>query len=258
MFLKTGALGLALAGVAQTSLAKELKLDDLFPRDRLLEINVTIAEENWDTLRYQRRTRENALPPSRKFQPPPSPYSYVEADVSIEGVTYKNVGIRKKGFLGSQDTTRPSLKVKLDYNKEGQNIGGLRNLTFNNNRQDRSLMSQFMGYQIWNEAGSPGSRCAFAKVTVNGRNLGVYCHVETVREPLLQREFGNDKGTLFEGTVVDFYPEWEGSFERKSGDNKKGREHIVKVINALQGSGGKTFVGGPIRTRLGTHQRRAR
>ena len=84
MFLKTGALGLALAGVAQTSLAKELKLDDLFPRDRLLEINVTIAEENWDTLRYQRRTRENALPPSRKFQPPPSPYSYVEADVSIE------------------------------------------------------------------------------------------------------------------------------------------------------------------------------
>ena len=246
MFLKTGALGLALAGLAQSGLAKELNLDDLFPRDRLLEINVTIPEEDWDTLRYQRRTRENALPPSRKFQPPPSPYTYVEADVTIEGVTYKKVGIRKKGFIGSQDTTRPSLKVKLDYNKKDQNIGGLRNLTFNNNRQDRSLMSQFMGYQIWDKAGSPGSRCAFAKVTVNGRNLGVYCHVETVREPLLQREFGNDKGTLFEGTVVDFYPEWEGSFERKTGDNKKGREHIVKVINALQGSGGKTFVGGPI------------
>ena len=154
MFLKTGALGLALAGLAQTGLAKELNLDDLFPRDRLLEINVTIPEEDWDTLRYQRRTRENALPPNRKFQPPPSPYTYVEADVTIEGVTYKKVGIRKKGFIGSQDTTRPSLKVKLDYNKKGQNIGGLRNLTFNNNRQDRSLMSQFMGYQIWDEAGS--------------------------------------------------------------------------------------------------------
>ncbi|MGB1744671.1 MAG: hypothetical protein ACPHL9_07295, partial [Limisphaerales bacterium] len=93
MFLKTGALGLALAGLAQTGLAKELNLDDLFPRDRLLEINVTIPEEDWDTLRYQRRTRENALPPSRKFQPPPSPYTYVEADVTIEGVTYKKVGI---------------------------------------------------------------------------------------------------------------------------------------------------------------------
>ena len=242
--LRYTALALSLAGAAQAGLAEDLKLDDLFPKDRLLEVNITISEENWDTLRYQRRTRENALPPSRKFEPPPSPYSYVEADVSIEGVTYKKIGLRKKGFLGSQDTTRPSLKVKLDHFEKGRNISGLRNLTFNNNRQDRSLMSQFMGYQIWDDAGAPGSRCAFAKVTVNGRNLGVYCHVETVRKPLLKREFGNDKGTLFEGTVVDFYPEWEGSFERKTGNDKKGREHIVKVTKALQGGDGKPFFGG--------------
>ena len=118
-----------------------------------------------------------------------------------------NLGASQSVLLGPQDTTRPSLKVKLDHFEKGRNISGLRNLTFNNNRQDRSLMSQFMGYQIWDDAGAPGSRCAFAKLTVNGRNLGVYCHVETVREPLLKREFGNDKGTLFEGTVVDFYPE---------------------------------------------------
>ena len=89
MFLKTGALGLALAGVAQTSLAKELKLDDLFPRDRLLEIKVTIEVVYWEYLRYQRRSRVNDLPQIRKFKPPHSPYSYVEADVTIEGVTYK-------------------------------------------------------------------------------------------------------------------------------------------------------------------------
>ena len=141
--------------------------------------------------------------------------------MTIDGVTYPKVGLRKKGFLGSQDTTRPSLKVKLDYSDKKGNIDGLRNLTFNNNRQDTSLMSQFMGYEFWDDAGAPGSRCAFAKVTVNGSDLGVYCHVETVREPLLSREFGNDKGTLFEGTVVDFYPEWEGSFERKPVMKKK-------------------------------------
>ncbi|MDE2656624.1 MAG: CotH kinase family protein, partial [Verrucomicrobiota bacterium] len=111
---------------------------------------------------------------------------------------------------------------------------------------DASLMSQFMGYEFWDAAGAPGSRCAFAKVTVNGRNLGVYCHVETVREPLLRREFGSDKGTLFEGTVVDFYPEWEGSFERKTGDDKKGRAHLVKVINAMQGGNGEPFFGGDV------------
>ena len=246
------AIGLGLAAALHDAPAKELKLDELFPKDRLLEVKITLSGADWDKIRYQRRTRENALPPSRKFEPPPPPYSYVEASVTIDGVTYPKVGLRKKGFLGSQDTTRPSLKVKLDYSDKKGNIDGLRNLTFNNNRQDASLMSQFMGYEFWDAAGAPGSRCAFAKVTVNGRNLGVYCHVETVREPLLRREFGSDKGTLFEGTVVDFYPEWEGSFERKTGDDKKGRAHLVKVINAMQGGNGEPFFGGDVPGRAWT------
>ncbi len=240
------AVGLGFAAALCGTAAKELKLDELFPRNRLLEVDITLAEADWDKIRYQRRTRENALPPSRKFEPPPPPYTYVEASVTIDGVTFPKIGLRKKGFLGSQDTVRPSLKVKLDYTDTKGNIDGLRNLTLNNNRQDASLMSQFMGYAIWDAAGAPGSRCAFAKVTVNGRNLGVYCHVETVREPLLRREFGSDKGTLFEGTVVDFYPEWEGSFERKTGDDKKGRAHLVKVINAMQGGEGEPFFGGDV------------
>ncbi|MCH2381822.1 MAG: CotH kinase family protein [Pedosphaera sp.] len=240
------AVGLCLFAAIQGANAKELKLDDLFPKDRLLEVNITIAEQDWDKIRYQRRTRENALPPSRQFEPPPPPYSYVEASVTIDGVTFPKVGLRKKGFLGSQDTTRPSLKVKLDYIEKEGNIDGLQDLTLNNNRQDTSLMSQFMGYAIWDTAGAPGSRCAFAKVTVNGRNLGVYCHVETIREQLLRREFGSDKGTLFEGTVVDFYPDWEGSFERKTGDDKKGRAHLVKVIKAMQGGNGEPFFGGEV------------
>ncbi len=244
--LRLIAVGLGCTAALHGTPAKELKLDELFPKDRLLEVNIALSEADWDKIRYQRRTRENALPPSRKFEPPPPPYSYVEASVTIDGVTFPKIGLRKKGFLGSQDTIRPSLKVKLDYSDKKGNIDGLRNLTFNNNRQDASLMSQFMGYEFWDAAGAPGSRCAFAKVTVNGRNLGVYCHVETVREPLLRREFGSDKGTLFEGTVVDFYPEWEGSFERKTGDDKKGRAHLVKVINAMRGGNGEPFFGGDV------------
>ena len=237
------AVGLGAAAAVASSAAKELKLDELFPHDRLIDVRITLADADWDKIRHQRRTRENALPPSRKFAPPPTPYSYVEASVTIDGVTFPRVGLRKKGFLGSQDTTRPSLKVKLDYTDTTINIDSLRNLTFNNNRQDVSLMSQFLGYAIWNTTDAPGPRCAYAKVTVNGQNLGVYCHVETIREPLLRREFGSDKGTLYEGTVVDFYPEWEGSFELKTGDDKNGRMHIAKVIHALQGGEGRPFFG---------------
>ena len=60
-------------------------------------------------------------------------------------------------------------------------------------------------------------------MTVNGKNHGVYTHVETVRG-VLKRGFVMTT-EHFEGTVVDFYNGWEGGFERKTGDDKAGRAH---------------------------------
>ena len=84
------------------------------------------------------------------------------------------MGIRKKGFLGSQNPIRPSLKIKLNHVDEKGQIDGLTDLTFNNNQQDVSLVSQFMGYGLFNAIGSPAPRCAYAKLTVNGQNMGIY------------------------------------------------------------------------------------
>ena len=221
-----------------------LKLDDLFPRDRLVEVNIKVDDDDWDTLRHQSRNFFEALQPKRQFEEIPSPYTYVEASVTIDGVTFPRVGIRKKGFIGSQSSSRPSLKVKLNHVDKDAAIDGLSMLTFNNNKQDNSQMSQFMGYALFNAAGSPAPRCALAKVTVNGKNLGVYTHVESVRKPLVKRRFGNSKGTLYEGTVVDFHEEWENSFEKKFGKDKPGRKQIVEVINALKGQEGEAFFGG--------------
>ena len=224
--------------------AKTLTLDDIFPRDRLLEVNITLADEDWDTLRYQSRNFFEALQPKRQFEEVDSPYSYVEASVTIDGVAFPGVGLRKKGFIGSQSTSRPSLKIKLNRTDKKAGIEGLTTLTFNNNKQDNSQMSQFMGYELFNAAGSPAPRCALAKVTVNGQNMGVYAHVESAKKPLIQRGFGNSKGTFYEGTVTDFHEDWEGSFEKKFGKDKPGREHIVKLINALKGEEGDVFFGG--------------
>ena len=218
---------------AHDSIAKELTLDDIFPTDRVIDVQITVSQRDWDTIRYQSRDFMTALGASRQFQPMKRPYTYVEASVSIDGVVFPKVGIRKKGFIGSLSDTRPSLKIKLNHiDKEG-GIEGLRNLTLNNNKQDTGLVSQFMGYALFNAIGSPAPRCAYAKVTVNGKNLGIYSHVETIRPPLLRRAFGNSKGPLYEGTVVDFYENWENSFEHKRGDDTRGRAHINALIDLL-------------------------
>ena len=215
----------------------KLTLDDIFPTDRVLDVQITLAEEDWDTIRNQTRTFASALDVRRKTEPIESPYTYVDASVTIDGVSFPEVGIRKKGFLGSLNDFRPSLKIKLNHVDKKAGIEGLTNLTLNNNQQDHSLVSQFMGYALFNAAGSPAPRCAYAKVTVNGVNLGVYSHVESMRNPLLQRAFGNDRGSLYEGPYVDFYEGWLGSFEFKRGKEKPGRERIHQLINVLKGEG---------------------
>ncbi|RKU30131.1 hypothetical protein C6499_07025 [Candidatus Poribacteria bacterium] len=220
-------------GIAAQSSAKELTLDDIFPTDRVIDVQITVSEKDWDTIRYQSRDFVSALNEKRQFGPLDHPYTYVDASVSIDGVVFPKVGLRKKGFIGSQSHTRPSLKIRLNHVDKKSGIEGLTNLTLNNNKQDTSQVSQFVGYALFNAIGSPAPRCAYAKVTVNGKSLGIYSHVETFRKPLLKRAFGNDDGPLYEGTVVDFNEEWENSFEHKRGDDALGREKIIALIDVL-------------------------
>lgn len=212
----------------------ELTLDDIFPTDRVLDVQITVADEDWETICHQSRDFISALHESRKFRPIEAPYTYVNASVTIDGIKFPQVGIRKKGFVGSQSTSRPSLKIKLDHIDKKDQIGGLDVLTFNNNLQDRSQVGQFMGYAMFNAAGIPAPRCAYAKVTVNGVSLGIYSHVEAIRKSFLRRAFGNDDGVLYEGPYVDFYPGWEWSLEYKRGNEKRGRKKIKQLVKVLE------------------------
>ena len=224
---------LCLGTAIHSSSAKELTLDDIFPTDRVIDVQITVSLRDWDTIRYQSRDFVSALNEKRQFGPLDHPYTYVEASVSIDGVVFPKVGLRKTGFIGSQSHTRPSLKIRLNHTDKQAEIEGLTNLTLNNNKQDTSQVSQFMGYALFNAIGSPAPRCAYAKVTVNGKSLGIYSHVETMRKPFLKRAFGNDNGPHYEGTVVDFNEEWENSFEHKRGNDALGREKIIALINVL-------------------------
>ena len=45
-------------------------------------------------------------------QPWPSTYNWYRADIEVDGVSLLDVGIRKKGFVGSQYSPVPALKIK--------------------------------------------------------------------------------------------------------------------------------------------------
>jgi hypothetical protein len=72
--------------------------DLLFDSNRLLKVEIDLPEENWDALRFQ--TRElNFLQPDCLGEPFPSPFTWFEATVSIDGTEFNTVGLRKKGFF---------------------------------------------------------------------------------------------------------------------------------------------------------------
>ena len=212
--------------------------DAYFALDRVLNIEIEFAPEEWDTLRHQTRTFEDVMAEIEEYglsRPFANIYTWFSGTVTVDDETYSNVGVRKKGFLGSHSDTKPSLKLRFDKYVDDRPLGGvIDRMTLNNSIQDASMVNTCLTYQIFAAAGSPSPRCNFATVTVNGKNLGLYIHVEEIKKPFLARHFNNAAGNLYEGTVSDFTPDFRGTLQKKTNEDADEWSDIDAVAAALQ------------------------
>jgi hypothetical protein len=201
----------------------------------ILEVDIEVAQADWDTMRFQTRGL-SALIGNCLAQPFADPFTYFTGVVRVDGQVMTNVGVRKKGFIGSLDTTKPSLKIKFDEFVVDQKFAGLKTLTLNNAKQDPSYIKQCIAYQAFTAAGVPSSRCNFARVRVNGSDLGLYVNVEAINKPMLRRHFDDDEGNLYEGTLSDFRDGWTGTFELKTNETENDRADLDALTTALEAS----------------------
>ena len=209
----------ALAGERAGSVDQDPS-DPYFDIDHVLDVAIEIAPEAWDSLRVQKRTLSNIL--SRDCGSPYAEiFSWFRATVTVDGETYAEVGVRKKGFFGSLSDLKPALKIRFDKFVDEQLLGGLmRRMTLNNVLQDKSMLNTCMAYRLFAQAGLPAPRCNFATVSVNGKALGLYVHVESIKAAFLERNFSNPQGSLYEGTLSDFRPGFRGTFEKKTNQDQ--------------------------------------
>ena len=219
---------LLLAAVARAEDLAPYSFDHFFDTSRLIKIDLKVEPADWDKVRVQHRslvkTLRTDIPPSEQKKP----FSYVSANLTIDGTDIGRVAIRKKGFVGSLDYDRPSLKIQIDQYEKKKMFAGVDTLTLNNNKQDGSRVHQLVGYQFFRAAGLPASHCNLALVSVNGKSLGVYSNVESLDKHHFRRAFKSAKGTLYEGTVCDFHVHSLVRFERKFGSKKA----IASIKNA--------------------------
>ncbi len=209
--------------------ADELEADRLLDPARLLEIRIEIPARDWTALCRQAPDGSVLFGGSSQE----SSYTYFKADLWIGETKIESVGIRKKGFFGSNDGQRPSLKVKFDEFVQQDPVKGLSRLTLNNNKQDQSLVSQMLTYQLLRDSGVAAPRCAFARLTVNGQYLGIYTHVESIKKPFLKRSFGSSKGNLYEAQLTDFHPRALENFQVKSNESDNDLSDIKELARLL-------------------------
>lgn len=221
---------LAVLGGWAHSTAQDQKLShqEIFDSSKLLQVEIEIPEKDWDQLRRQSRDFATGFSnPSQK------PYSYFKGNVTINGKRIEAVGIRKKGFFGSADTVRPSLKIKFDQYVDQDPAAGFSRLTLNNNKQDGAQVSQLLTYEIFRKAGIHAPRVSLAKVSVNGKSLGIYSNVESIKKPFLKRGFPDVSGNLYEGTLTDFHPLAVERIEAKTNDKDPQRKSIAALAEAV-------------------------
>ena len=223
-----------LPGMKTKVLGADLNADKLFQPDHLLDIQIKMAPTDWEKLRSQSDRSNSGMAAMFGGAMPTDRFTQFKADISIDGKTINQVGIRTKGFIGSLNSERPSFKVKFDEYVDQSPIDGLDRLTLNNNVQDGSLASQFLTYKLFNKAGIPAPRVSFAKVTVNDEYLGVYSHVESIRSPFLKNHYGDDSGEFYEGTLADFYPKALDRVEAKNKRTRKDKSQAIKLAQLLE------------------------
>lgn len=161
--------------------------DDFFNPNVLQRIDLWLNESDWNKLKAN--FQEN---------------TYYPADMTWNGITVYNVGIRSRGF-GSRRAQKPGLKVDFDHYSTGQQFLGLKSFVLDNLSQDFSGIKETVAMRFFTRLGIPAvPRETHTRFYVNGRYAGLYGLVESPDKTMMGRVFGSigddiqNDGYLFE------------------------------------------------------------
>jgi spore coat protein H len=202
--LLLAALLLPISGLAQSQ-----NEADLFARPAVHRIQIQLSESALDALRK-------------------SPKDYTQATVREGDKVYTDVGVRFKsdGKLQSVDQ-KPSLVLKFDEFVKKQQFHNLKRIQLNNSKSDPSYLSEALSGEVFRAAGLPAAKVTFARVEMNGRDLGLYQIVEAANKDFLSQYFKNADGNLYEGSNQDVVDKLE-----QDGGDESANQADLKALAA--------------------------
>jgi spore coat protein CotH len=114
--------------------------DDLFSRTDLQRVDLWVHSTDWAKLKAEFQTN-----------------TYYPADMTWNGITVRNVGIRSRG-RGSRNPHKPGLRVDFDRYTVAQQFLGLKSLVLDNVTQDASGIHESVSMAFYARLGIPAPR----------------------------------------------------------------------------------------------------
>jgi len=198
----------------------------IFDKDKVMEVNIQMSDSDWNTLIDNATSEE-----------------YQACDITINGTTYKNVGIRCKGNtsltqVAQDDTTdRFSFKIKFDEYVDGQTADGLDELALNNIYADATYMKEYLSYDLMSEMGVDTPLFSYSHITRNGAEWGLYLAVECINTSFATRNYGTNHGNLYK---VENSMEGGGQGGQNAGAANGGNNNTTNNTNNTNNTGGNT------------------
>lgn len=172
--------------VSKSADDNEKTLTAVLDKETITDINIDIDESDWQWL------MDNA-----------SNEEYKSCNVTINGETYYNVGIRPKGnsslstVVSSDETDRYSFKLKFDKYVDGQTYNGMESIVLNNMIEDNTYMKEYISYDLYDFMGIAVPEMSYSNIKVNNEEWGFYLAIEVIDERYLENNFGTTEGNLY-------------------------------------------------------------
>jgi hypothetical protein len=177
---------------------------------------------------------------------------WVAADVTFNGQTWTNVGLRYKGnstLAGAWGAGSLKLGFKLNFDKfeddypaiDNQRFFGFDELSFSSNYRDASYLHEKIAADLYREAGIPSAQTSFYAVYMDYGDgpvyVGLYTAVEVIEDTVLSTQFSDDSGNLYkpEGTGASFQAGTFSvdDFEKQTNEDAADYSDILALFEAL-------------------------
>ena len=200
------------AFAAEAKAPKKAAGEDLFARPNVWKLKIEIPSGGQEALRKD-------------------PKEYVKATVRVGDMVLTNVGVRLKGQTTYQSIDkRPGLTLKFNEFVKGQDLMGRTKVLLNNSLQDPSCIATIVAGEVFRSANVPAPKSAFARVELNGRDLGLYSMTEAANKDFLAEYFKKTKGNLYEGDNNDI----TDKLEKDAGDDSTDQADVKALAAALK------------------------